>query len=320
MSSLLNYFVVTKDMAPNVIREEEIPIEALVRYEWSKRELRLPNISHEVEMPYDSSYVDKLLEVTRVRDEHNGCEVSLPVTSIYSPPPMLVYWYMEKIGVEVPYVDYDDEDYGNHVHLVTYAEGMVKLYNTILELLPWFAPFFAGYRRGFRYSIEEWASPEARRLSSMYRVERAYWAVTPNRRHMTPHVEIRMADSHPIESWAGAVLLTEYASIIPLSPKNEASVRKDNYYAVLNNFSPDMKLRFKCIRKAPGVMESDGEYTIREVIMRVVDQVIDRFPKLTREIILRVTYNVLSERKVYYNGFMGLYGDLLSEVYPNVFD
>ena len=127
---------------------------------------------------------------------------------------------------------------GSHVHFnVEMLEteddtvtGWTIAYNTILDLLPFFAPFFChdwekGFRNGTNYNpnllnINKWAKPETTRMSrdrmhGYYhgRVSREYKSITLNPRlndkPMT--IELRLSDSHPAFALTGSYFLRKIA-------------------------------------------------------------------------------------------------------------
>jgi len=309
------------------VKEIGNPTIELARIVFRHYKTEMPDISHEIEMPSVSYPMRKYLEVFQLRaDMSCGNEISTPITAIDTIPPLPFYAFIEHLGIKAPYVEeWDDDDgytdFGNHVHIVIKNYGkLIIVYNTFVELLPWFAPFFAGKEACFRESIQDWAGvPSRLSISSLLEWEgRNDWAVTPNNRHGSMHIEIRIADAHPIESWVGACLIIWYALGLKASPKNYYTTRQDNYYRIYDDgFNPYTSLEWKNVRPAPGVMEEEGEYTIKEVITKVYNVVKDKMPPHTRVVVDSVVGNILAGRKVYYHGFRKLYGDLVDYFFPN---
>lgn len=139
-------------------------------------------------------------------------------------------WYADTRDAGITWdwhASHNDAGAGSHVHLCLAEEmfdnhiaGWTVAYNTVVELFPFFAPFFChnwqdGFRDGTHYSggrlnIERWADPQLTRFStdtvrdrveSPTRYRREYSAVTFNPaddgtgKPLT--IELRANDAHP---------------------------------------------------------------------------------------------------------------------------
>jgi len=156
------------------------------------------------------------------------------------------------------YYETDDEDSynacGSHTHVCLPSSPMrspklwAKTINTLISLLPIFAPFFSnpyvyvdgkvrrietGNRYSFRRKVWYWChipayviaddiinvSQENARKLKPDDMPNSYYAVQLNRyRKSIATIEIRVNEAHPLQAWCATWLMVRYAEIIPRSP------------------------------------------------------------------------------------------------------